>query len=128
MTPHRQVEDGADLLLELRAGGGLSTRMFVVQARGTPSHDPGEWANILSRMLRSDTDPAFLPVCGFVFNLPGEGGAWAWIAEPVVQPDGPVLRDHDHVQPQSLDDPAAAQIIDQVAAWYAARAAQLQPA
>lgn len=124
----RHVTDGADLVVEPRTGDGLSTRALVVQVRGTQSTDPADWADDLSRLLRDEGNPGFLPVCAFVIEVRHDRGVWAWITEPVVRSDGPILYDHQHARPLPLDNAAAAGVVDQVAAWYAARAQQLQPA
>jgi hypothetical protein len=124
----RQLDDGDDLVVEVRTGDGLSTRMFVVQVRGTLAPDPADWTDAMARLLRDDANPAFLPVCAFVIHARDERGIWAWISEPVIRADGPGLHDHLVVQPRELDAAAAAGVIDQTAAWYEARARQLQPA
>ncbi|MFO0796896.1 MAG: DUF4365 domain-containing protein [Gemmataceae bacterium] len=124
----RELDDGADMLVEIDSDAGLSTRMFVVQVRGTLSSDPSDWTQTMTRFFEVNGQPAFLPVCAFVINVRDDQALYAWIVEPVVRATGPSLWNHSAVKFQSLDEGAAAAILDQVAAWYAARARLLQPA
>lgn len=118
---------GVDFLVEIDADEPPFTRIFLVEVKGTMSSDPGEWGRVVDALYRPDSRAIDLPACVFVINVRDDRGVYAWLAEPIVQTHGAVLKRHDQPTFQTLDAAAIDEIVGRVSGWYDARRPQLQP-
>jgi hypothetical protein len=126
----KKVDGGADFLVEINRGEPLSTRLFVVQVRGTTSPNPDDWTETAKPLFRAGGNGLYLPVCVFVVSVRDNRGAYAWLAEPLVQPQGAKLqfRSATDAELHELGADAVNEIVERVGAWYDALPRQLQPA
>ncbi len=122
----RRLEDGVDFLVGVNNGKELSTRLFVVQVKGTTSSNPDDWMQNVKQLFKSG--PVYLPACVFVVNVRDNKSQYAWIAEPVVEAKIAKLIFHEGGSFQGLDTPAVTEIVDRVKAWYDALPKQVVPA
>jgi hypothetical protein len=58
------------------------------------------------------------PVCLFFFTVREEQAYFSWLAEPVVNGDGPKLVHHTQANCIELTDALLADVVDRVVAWY----------
>lgn len=114
----RKHDSGPDFLVELDTGDPLSTRLFVVQVRGTTSSAPEDWMQNVKPLFREPGSPISLPVCVFVVNVRESKAFYAWVAEPQIEAKGSTLRFHETGLFSPLDPAAVSDIIDRVRAWY----------
>jgi hypothetical protein len=124
----RKYDSGLDFLVELDTGGSLSTRLFVVQVKGTTSSKPDDWMQTVEPLFRRPRSSIYLPVCVFVVNVRDNTAFYAWVAEPQVEAKGSTLRFHETGQFSPLGPAAVSDIIDRVKAWYDVLPTQLLPA
>jgi hypothetical protein len=94
--------------------------VFGVLLRGVPSPSTAEQANqILGptmgffQGLRKFT----YPVCLFFFTVREEQVFFSWLAEPVVNGDGPKLIHHTQANCLELTDALLGNMVDRVVAW-----------
>lgn len=119
--------DGVDLLLAVKEGEPLPTRLFIVQVKGTTSSDQSEWMKGVKEIFQPRTSTVFLPVCVFVVNVRDNRALYAWAAEPFIEgqnaklqfPQTPIFHD--------LDQAAVDDIVNRVKAWYDVLPRQLMP-
>ena len=90
----RKRDDGVDFLVGINTGEPLSTRLFVVQVKGTTSSNPNDWMPNVEQLFNGG-GPVFLPACVFVVNVRDNESQYAWVAEPVVAADGAKLVVHE---------------------------------
>jgi hypothetical protein len=128
------------LVVETREQTGLDLHVYVdredkpmrlvfgVLLRGVPSPMTAEQANkvLVPTMgffqgLRKFT----YPVCLFFFTVREEQAFFSWLAEPVVNGDGPKLIHHTQANCVELTDAVLADVVDRVVAWYDAVASVL---
>jgi hypothetical protein len=121
-------DDGIDFLVEINRGEPLSTRLFVVQVKGSAPADPNDWPRTATQLFRPGGGNHFLPVCLFAINVRDNRAAYAWLAEPLVQEKGAKLQFHSSGEFHDLDTSAVNEIVDRVNAWYDALPTQLQSA
>jgi len=121
----RKLDTGLDFVVEIETGDPLSMRQFVVQVKGTMSSDPNDWMRSVKQLFRGPGSRIYLPVCVFVVNVRDNKAVYAWVAEPLVVPDGAKLRFHEQGAFHPLDPTAVSGIIDRVNAWYEALPKQL---
>jgi hypothetical protein len=117
-----------DFLVEAGKGEELSTRIFVVQVKGTAASNPADWMENVKPLFRADRSSVFLPACVFVVNVRDNRAYYAWVAEPQVQSKGATLRFHETGDFHDLDRAAVNEIVDRVKAWYDVLPKQLMPA
>ena len=58
------------------------------------------------------------PVCLFFFTVRDEQAFFSWLAEPVVNGDGPKLVHHTQANCVALTDAFLGEVVDRVVAWY----------
>lgn len=119
---------GLEFLVEIDTGDPLSTKLFVVQVKGTMSSDPNDWTQAVQQFFRGNGRTISLPVCVFVVNVRENKAFYAWVAEPQVEAKGATLRSHETGTFEPLDPAAVGDIIDRVKAWYDVLPNQLMPA
>jgi hypothetical protein len=95
--------------------------VFGILLRGVPSPTTAEQANqILGptmgffRGLKKFT----YPVCLFFFTVREEQAFFSWLAEPVVNGDGPKLIHHTQANCVELTDDLLEEVIDRIIKWY----------
>jgi hypothetical protein len=95
--------------------------VFGMLLRGVPSPTTADQANkvLVPTMgffqgLRKFT----YPVCLFFFTVREEQAFFTWLAEPVVNGDGPKLVHHTQANCDELTDGLLADVVDRVVAWY----------
>jgi hypothetical protein len=121
-------DDGVDFLVGINTGERLSTRLFVVQVKGTTSSNPNDWMQNVMHLFKGGGSGVYLPACVFVVNVRDNKSQYAWVAEPVVKADRATLVFHEDGQFQGLDTSAVTEIVERVKAWYDALPKQLVPA
>ena len=121
-------DDGVDFLMEINTGETLSTRLFVVQVKGTTSSDPNDWMPNIEQLFRSNGSPIYLPTCVFVVNVRENRVSYAWLTEPLIEAKGATLRYHEDSEFHKLDTAAVNGIVDRVKARYEMLHRQLVPA
>ncbi|OJW12337.1 MAG: hypothetical protein BGO49_21005 [Planctomycetales bacterium 71-10] len=119
---------GSDFLVEIGADGRPSTRIFMVQVKGTTSPDPDDWRREVRQLFPAPGRPFYLPTCVFVVNVRDNKAFYAWAAEPLADANSATLRFHETGTFRPLDPAAVGEIIDRVEAWYQALPKQLVPA
>jgi hypothetical protein len=124
----RKLDDGVDFLVGIQTGELLSTRLFVVQVKGTMSSNPNDWMQNVKQLFKDGGRRVFLPACVFVVNVRDNRSQYAWVAEPVVDAKGAKLVFHEDGQFQDLDTSAVTEIVERVKAWYDAFPKQIIPA
>ena len=95
--------------------------VFGVLLRGVPSPTTAEQANkvLVPTMghfqgLRKFT----YPVCLFFFTVREEQAFFSWLAEPVVNGEGPKLVHHTQANCVELTDAFLADAVERIVAWY----------
>ena len=95
--------------------------VFGVLLRGVPSPTTAEHANkiLVPTMgffqgLRKFT----YPVCLLFFTVRDEQAFFSWLAEPVVNGDGPKLIHHTQANCVELTDALLGDVVDRIIAWY----------
>ncbi len=95
--------------------------VFGVLLRGVPSSTTAEQANkILGptmgffQGLRKFTYPVYL----FFFTVRDEQAFFTWLAEPLVNGDGPKLVHHTQAHCVELTDALLTDVVDRVVVWY----------
>ena len=95
--------------------------VFGVLLRGVPSPTTAEQANkILGptmgffQGLRKFT----YPVCLFFFTIREEQAFFSWLAEPVVNGDGPKLLHHTQANCVEMTDALLGDVVNRIVAWY----------
>jgi Domain of unknown function (DUF4365) len=124
----RKLDDGVDFLVGINTGEQLSTRLFVVQVKGTTSSNPNDWMQNVKQLFKGGGSLVFLPACVFVVNVRDNSSQYAWVAEPVVEAKGANLIIHEDGRFQGLDTSAVTEIVERVKAWYDALPKQIMPA
>ena len=124
----RNCASGPDFLVEIDPDAPLSTRLFVVQVKGTTSSNPDDWTQDVEPLFRGSGGQIYLPACVFVVNVRENNASYAWVAEPQIEAKGATLRFHRTAAFHALSPTAVADIVDQVKAWYDVLPKQLMPA
>jgi hypothetical protein len=95
--------------------------VFGVLLRGVPSPTTAKHANqvLVPTMgffqgLRKFT----YPVCLFFFTVREEQAFFSWLAEPVVNGEGPKLVHHTQANCVEVTDALLGEVVDRVVAWY----------
>ncbi len=114
-------ETGLELLVYVDREDKPMRLIFGVLLRGSPSPTTPEQANqvLVPTMgyfqgLRKFTHP----VCLFFFTVREEQAFFSWLAEPVVNGDGPKLVHHTKAHCVELSDALLGDVVDRVVAWY----------
>src|SRR5690349_3612254 len=81
----RKTEDGVTLFVEVTSDDPLSTRLFVVQVKGTASSEKNGWVAQAKQLFRAAPDSSYLPVCLVVVNVRSNEVLYTWLAEPLVE-------------------------------------------
>src|SRR5688572_28886297 len=77
----REQDDGVDFFVALKEPDNtVSTKVFVVQVKGTLSTDPKEWTESVKQLFKKDKSAIYLPACVFVVNVRSNDAAYAWVA------------------------------------------------
>lgn len=121
----RKLDDGVDFVVGIQSGEMLSSRLFIVQVKGTMSSDPIVWMKSVKQLFKGDT---YLPACVFVVNVRDNSSQYAWVAEPVAEANGAKLVFHENGRFQNLDSSSFNEIVERVKAWYDALPKQIIPA
>jgi hypothetical protein len=113
-------ETGLDLHVSVQREDKPMRLVFGVLLRGVPSPMTAEQANkVLGptlgffQGLRKFT----YPVCLFFFTVRDEQAFFSWLAEPVVNGDGPKLVLHTQANQVELTDAWLGDVVDRVVAW-----------
>jgi len=122
-----KLDDGVDFLVGIGSGEELSTRLFVVQVKGTTASNPDDWMQNVRQLFKSGGSYD-LPACVFVVNVRDNRSQYAWVAEPVVEPKGAKLVFHEDGRFQALDTSTVTEIVERVKTWYDALPKQFMPA
>jgi hypothetical protein len=85
LRDERKTEDGIDLLMGVNGDDPLSTRLFVVQVKGTASADKNQWLAQAKQLFRPASNSIYLPVCLFVVNVRSNEVLYTWLAEPFIE-------------------------------------------
>ena len=115
-----KTDFGMNLLVEVGAGPDLSSRLFVVQIKGTTSSDPKDWLEDVKELFRAGESSMFWPTCVFVLDVRNNRSFYAWIAEPTIEPKSVSIQLRRPSHFHNLDPAAVDSIVDQVKAWYEA--------
>ncbi len=114
-------QTGLDLHVYVDREDNPMRLVFGVLLRGVPAPTTPDQANhVLGptvgffQGLRKFT----YPVCLFFFTVRDEQALFTWLAEPVVNEDGPKLIHHAKANCVELTDTALADVVDRVVAWY----------
>jgi hypothetical protein len=134
LTNHKGVEvmvqrkkvDGVDLIIGLDNQTSPPTRLFVVQVKGTMSANPADWMHSVKQLFRNGNGQLNLPTCLFVVNVRDNQAQYAWIAEPVAEPNRAALQFHQSPTFHELNDAAVTEVVHRVTAYYAVMPKQLQ--
>src|SRR5205807_2620076 len=97
-------DDGVDFVVGIHTGEPLSTRLFVVQVKGTTSSNPNDWMQNVKQLFKGGGNGVYLPACVFVVNVRDNQSQYAWVAEPVVEAGGAKLLFHQGGKFQGLDE------------------------
>jgi hypothetical protein len=110
-------DSGADLIVELKEGDKpLSTKIFIVQVRGTVSSDKSQWMEGVKQLFKAG--PYYLPACVFIINVKDNKAEYAWLAEPEVRGNTARLNFFEQGDFHPLNQDAVNQIVDRIQAWY----------
>lgn len=114
----RKKDDGVDLVVGLDNGTSPPTRLFAVQVKGTVSADPTDWVQNVKQLFRAGGGQFFLPTCVFVVNVRDNTTQYAWIAEPIAEPNRATLKFHQVPTFHELSDEAVMEVVGRVKAYY----------
>lgn len=114
LVVQKKKADGVDLLVGLDNGASPSTRLFVVQVKGTVSANPSDWMQNVKPLFPTNGKQIYLPTCVFVVNVRDNTTQYAWIAEP----NRATLKFHMDPTFHELTDAAVTEIVSQVNAYY----------
>lgn len=117
--------DGVDFLVEVDPSETLSTRLFVVQVKGTTSSKQEDWIEGVKELFHLGPSKFYLPACVFVVNVRDNGALYAWVAEPLIEENGVRLKFLPPGAFRDLDQSAVDEIVERVRAWYEVMARQL---
>lgn len=112
-----------DLLVEIGKDTRSAPRRFGVQI--VPYMDLPEAGQANERVLApraNDPLTADLPLCVFVIGVRKPEGIYRWTLEPVIEGGRALLRPVVEGKWQPLNKAGVARLLDQVDAWYDARA------
>ncbi len=115
-------EIGVDLLAFIRPKLRRGVRQFGVALKGI-------WESVTAARAREVLRPRMrdllrdgpfpFPVVLFFFTMEDNQAWYAWVAEPVISPDGGAeLRIHDEARCLPLDDQIAGGIVARINDWY----------
>ncbi len=122
----RKKDDGVDLVVGLDGQTSPPTRLFVVQVKGTVSGNPTDWMQNVKQLFQANGGQLCLPTCVFVVNVRDNKTQYAWIAEPIAEPDRATLKFNQAPTFHELNDAAVIEIVHRVKAYYDAMPKQLQ--
>jgi hypothetical protein len=114
----RKKDDGADLVVGFDSRTSPPTRLFVVQVKGTVSANQTDWMQDIKQLFRAGGGQLCLPTCVFVVNVRDNKALYAWIAEPIAEPNRATLKFHQSPTFHELNDAAVTEIVRQVKAYY----------
>jgi hypothetical protein len=124
-----ETEGGVDFLVAVdEEGEPLSTRLLVVQVKGTTSSDKAEWMQGVKELFQIPNRAIYLPACVVVVNVRDNRAFYAWVAEPLVVSQGAKLRFLPPGEFHDLDRPAVDRIVERIKAWYDVLHRQFVPA
>jgi hypothetical protein len=124
----RKNASGVDFLVEVNPGeADPSTKLFLVQVKGTMSSDKTDWMTEVKELYRAGASSISLPACVFVVNVRDNRSLYAWVAEPLVEDRGAKLRFLPPGEFHALDKAAVDEIVARVEAWYDALPKQFVP-
>ncbi len=95
--------------------------VFGVLLRGVPTPTTGEQANqVLAPTMGffQGRRKFTWSVCLFFFTVRDEQAFFSWLAEPVVNGDGPKLIHHTQAHCVELTDALLGEMVERVVAWY----------
>ena len=114
----RKNDNGVDLFVGIDESESPPTRMFVVQVKGTVSANPSEWMHNVQQWFQARRQGPYLPTCVFVVNVRDNKAQYAWITEPVAEPDQALLLSHTTPEFHELTDATVSTIINQAKIYY----------
>ena len=120
-----KTEFGINLLVEVGSAPELSSRLFVVQVKGTTSSDPKDWLEDVKELFRINESSMYLPTCVFVLDIRNNHPLYTWIAEPTVQAESVSVQIRRPDCFHELNQTAVDLIVDQVKSFYDAFPRQL---
>ena len=115
-------EIGVELLAFIRPKGRRGIRQFGVALKGA-------WEGVTSARAKEVLRPTMrgllrngpfpFPVVLFFFTMQDDRARYAWVAEPIISPDGGAeLRIHDEAKCLPLDERIADGIVARINDWY----------
>jgi hypothetical protein len=114
----KKHDDGVDFVVALKEPNDtLTTKIFIVQVKGTLSSDQKRWTENVKQLYRKSNE-FYLPACVFIVNVRSNDAAYAWVAEPKVNGGGARLNFFQHPEFHALDAKAVDQIVGRVRTWY----------
>jgi len=122
----RKKDDGVDLVVGLDGRTSPQTRLFVVQVKGTVSAEPADWLQNVKQLFRGGRG-IYLPTCVFVVNVRDNKTQYAWIAEPIAEPNRATLKFHQAPTFRELNDATMLEVVSQVKEYYEVMPKQLLP-
>jgi hypothetical protein len=126
---HRVSGDESDLdvLAEVLKDHVRAGRFFGVYVDGRLELPTGEAIDQDPRSARRKQLSEFtIPVCRFCLDVRRNQGLYHWLVEPRVAEHAPKLQVTGDRKWSILDERAVARIVERVAAWYDALAAELR--
>lgn len=114
-------ESGLDLHVYVDREDKPMRLVFVVLLRGVPSPTTSEQANQVLKPTMSffqGLRKFTYPVCLFFFTVREEQAFFSWLAEPVVNGEGPKLVHHTAAKCVELTDAVLGEVVHRVVAWY----------
>ena len=114
----RKKEDGVDLFVGIDGRTSPPTRLFVVQVKGTMSANPTDWMRNVKPLFQAGGRQLSLPTCVFVVNVRDNNTRYAWIAEPIAEPNRATLKFHNAPTFHEMNDAAVPEIVSRVKAYY----------
>ena len=83
---------GWSFLVEVDPSEAPSTRLFVVQVKGTTSSKKEDWMEGVKELFHLGPSKFYLPACVFVVNIRDNRALYAWVAEPLIEEKGVKLQ------------------------------------
>jgi hypothetical protein len=126
ISRQRRADYGVDFLVSLTEAGAYTGRVFGVQVKALTAYQQAEHVaaarDEITVDLQGEAIPAELPFpfCLFVFVMEDDAGYYTWIKKPAYGFDNrPRLILSSPKSLKRLDNEAIAQIVKEVAQWYA---------
>jgi hypothetical protein len=111
-----KTDGGVDLVVTVNDADAPSTRLFVVQVKGTLSSNKDDWVENVKQLYKAKS--IYLPTCVFIINVRSNEAAYAWVAEPFVKGASASLSLFERPEFRPLDQGAVDCIVNRVRQWY----------